>query len=93
MSERADEATNPASEDSAPDADPHDAGEPHGTTPRSIVLYLVAFALLIASVAVIGIGALLGFSTSHFWISTLLSLLAIGAAGAAVLPARARSVD
>ena len=65
----------------------------HATAPRAIVLYLLAFGLLIASVAVIGIGAIVGFSTFHFWISILLSVLAIGAAGAAVLPARARSVD
>ena len=54
-------------------------------TPRAIVLYLVAFALLLGSLAVIGLGSIAGFSTSHFWISAVLSLGSIAAAVGAVL--------
>jgi hypothetical protein len=56
---------------------------------RSLTLYLAAFGALIASLVVLGLGSIAGFSTSHFWISIVLSLVAlIAAVGAIVLPHR-----
>ena len=69
-----------------------------GARPRAHLVYAIAFGALVLSVVVLGIGSLallrsgsdLATSTTLFWASIVLSILAVAAAAIVVLRSRGK---